>query len=262
MSDVVQVWNSTLFRRGVDIWYAFTTIMLAEATRDTWLSYLSHDERARYDRFKFARSRNEFLLAHVLARVMLSRVTGISARRLVFASDKNGKPTLVNLTGSERIGFNLTHSNGLVALAIATTDLVGIDVESTDRKGSIDPVIAALSKQEATNIQYLQGPDRQRSAIAHWSVREAFSKAIGLGLALPKEHVSFEFGKDGSPRLVYLDERYGDPAEWHFFHAWVTDQHVLTGAVVAKNVRNLRWRFREVRSLLGDVDEVTEVSLC
>ena len=211
MSDPIERTISEMTDADVLIWHASTAELLSDVVARRLMSALSREERARHAGFVFAENGAEFLLAHAMKRIVIGRYTGVPPRDLAFVADQNGKPGLAAQFGMGRIGFSLSHSGGVVVVAIAATTRVGVDVESTRRTVSAQSIIAALSEREAVLIDRLRGHERRRCAFAHWTAREAFSKAVGLGLSLPREDVSFEISGNDQPTLVDVGAEYGQP---------------------------------------------------
>jgi 4'-phosphopantetheinyl transferase len=158
---------------------------------ERWLDALSAGEAARAARFRFAADRAAFLAAHALLRALLA-AHGIPAP--VFQSGPFGKPELVGAPGDVR--FSLSHTRGLVAAALATRDDLGVDVELAER--AVDATGLAgrfFAPAEAACIAATPPENRQGAFLRLWTLKEAFAKAVGLGLSLPLD--SFAFGPGG-----------------------------------------------------------------
>ena len=87
----------------------------AEADVPALLAALSADERARAARFVFPRDRRIYAAAHGLLRSGLSAVAGLQDWQ--FRAGPWGKPELDG--GPEGLTFNLSHTEGRVAVALA-----------------------------------------------------------------------------------------------------------------------------------------------
>jgi 4'-phosphopantetheinyl transferase len=124
---------------------------------------------------------------------MLSEALGhlpgcLSADRWQFSAGKHGKPELVTGQIDCDLRFNLSHTKGMVAVAIAIGADVGIDVEATDRHMSDDMAIADayFSSGEKIYLHAHEDPLQRRHAfLGLWTAKEAFIKAVGLGLSMP-----------------------------------------------------------------------------
>ena len=94
------------------------------ATR-SMLSLLSEDERERALRFRFGRDRAAFSCAHLLLRRCLEQITGRPDWSLVEGA--YGKPALASALGSPALAFNISHTRGWVACALARGHEVGVE---------------------------------------------------------------------------------------------------------------------------------------
>lgn len=165
----------------VDLWIcreADTTPAQLDASR----GWLSVDEEARWRRFLREEDRRRFLLARGLVRGVLARCTGAAPAALVFDAQAQGKPVLRGAAG-DALHFNLSHTRGMIVLAVSRDAEVGVDVEAIDRR--LDPLRLAARQFSANEYAQLQATaDSQRHArfIELWTVKEAYVKALGHGL--------------------------------------------------------------------------------
>lgn len=148
-----------------------------------WRSCLSAGESARVERFVRAPDRVSNAAAHCLKRLCLSRATGVAPWALRLQDDAMGKPFLPDRAD---VGFNLSHTDGMVAVALARRLSVGVDVEATGRHGVDGDLVAAALGPAAAAGRFARLPPRrlQREFHAAWTGREAVSKADGRGLSL------------------------------------------------------------------------------
>jgi 4'-phosphopantetheinyl transferase len=111
-----------------------------------WRSMLDPQESVRADSYHFAADRNTYTAAHALLRSMLSEATGIPTQLWRFVIEEFGKPELAVQFRECNLHFNISHTRGLVACAIAHQQ-VGVDVERSDRPISILPGTTSLRKK-------------------------------------------------------------------------------------------------------------------
>lgn len=99
------------------------------------------------------------------------------------------------------IHMSISHSENLVACAVAKSAKIGIDIEK------IKPVKLALMKaylDESTWQEIIHGPDPDSLFFHHWTIREAAIKASGLGL----EHVELAEVTHSDKSIYLRDEVY------------------------------------------------------
>jgi 4'-phosphopantetheinyl transferase len=183
---------------------------------DLLRALLSPAERARKQRFVFARDRNRFGIAHAALRELLARHTGRHGVLLEMTESLYGKPMLAGPAprGPAAPYFNLSHSQGLGLVALSDTHEVGIDVEvlrpMPDRAAM---AMTYFTPAEQAALEDLEAADPRRAERAFfvcWTRKEACLKALGLGLQLATD--GFEVGVDalaGEPRELDIETLEG-----------------------------------------------------
>ncbi len=215
------------------------------------MGMLSAEETARHDSFVFDDGKRAYLLAHAMKRTVLGHHLDAPPESIRFTRDRNGKPRIQTGLGRPPLAFNLSHSSGVAAMAIANSAPVGVDIETASRKLNAASLASALSDQEAASLTPHGSADEIRRLLSFWTVREAFSKAVGVGLSLPKNDVCFEVSGKNSARLVFLHPRYGPPSNWHFFQRWISDQAVVAGAAKTSDARKVGWHVFDFENVFG-----------
>jgi 4'-phosphopantetheinyl transferase len=186
----------------VDVWIspeAELTPVLLEAYR----AWMSPDETRQSQRFLRKEDRQRYLLTRGLARGVLAGYTGETPSALAFATQEFGKPILRAAPGAfVPPHFNLSHTRGLVVLAVCREVELGVDVEAIDRR--LDPLRLAGRHFSPTEREALAAaPDAQRHErfFELWTLKEAYAKALGQGLNLDLQSFSVELDA-AQPRIV------------------------------------------------------------
>jgi 4'-phosphopantetheinyl transferase len=206
--------STILGAHDVHVWHRTTDSADALDAYETDLSDLSPDERARCARFAFARDRRDFAAAHALLRTQLSRYADIRPTAWTFDARPGGKPFIVS-SGESALAFNLSHTHGLVACAIARCGEVGIDVESVDRALDGRKIAARyFSKVECEWLDACDARERAVRFIELWTLKEAYIKAIGLGLTHPLNAFSFTFADER--RILFNPPPDIEASAWTF----------------------------------------------
>ena len=100
-----------------------------------------------------------------------------------------GKPYFA---GDHPVQFNLTHCKGLAA-CLLSDKVCGVDAEPI--RPLRPPVVRrAYSGAEAAALEHSADPDRLFTRL--WTLKEAYVKAIGVGISYPLREVSFAFEGD------------------------------------------------------------------
>lgn len=163
---------------------------------------LQEEERARADRYHFARDRHRFSIARGLLRTILGEYTGEEPACLSLRLGPEGKPFL---TGRSDIHFNLSHCEDRGVLAVASRP-VGVDLEKLRRI----PEALAIAENlfTASEMRALSAfPEARRSEgfLRCWTRKEAFVKARGGGLSTPLDSFEVTLEPD-SARLCLLED--------------------------------------------------------
>lgn len=188
---------------------------------------LDDAERARHGALRFARDRHLFLAAHALTRRVLGAATGIAPARLAFASDPAGKPRALLPATCAPVEFNLSHSAGLVACAVTLGVPCGIDVELRRTLDDMMAVAGAIfTPGELAALSACAEAQRATRFLTLWTLREAYAKATGEGIAADLSHLSFTFDEGA----VAAHFRPGCDDGWQFHTAAPGAHHLLAVA--------------------------------
>lgn len=168
---------------------------------------LDDDERARAARFRHAIDRNRFVARRTLLRSLLGRELGRAPQDIAYELGNHGKPIVA---GGGDLRFSSSHSHGLWLCALARGAEVGCDVER------IDP---ALADRQVADRLFAPGETRRLAALppehyaagffACWTRKEAFVKAIALGLSYPLAAFEVTCGPGVPARLVSGGDGWG-----------------------------------------------------
>jgi 4'-phosphopantetheinyl transferase len=200
---------------------------------------LSDEERARHDRFMFARDRRDFAVAHAMLRRALSAHGNLAPHEWTFVTGAHGKPALMSGDGPAPLSFNLAHTRGLVACIVGRDADVGIDVEPLDRRtDGLEVASRFFSRTEADALERCDADERQARFIETWTLKEAYVKAIGEGLSCPLASFSFAYDRPGS--LRFDAEPQVPVGSWRFELFAPTDRHRLAIAIRAESVHGRR----------------------
>ena len=201
-------------KENLHLWFAYPDDLLQQDVAQACAQLLSQDEHARWQGFKFEKHRREYLATHVLARIALSSGGALLPQAWRFRLNAYGKPAVEPDCGLQ---FNLSNSQGLVVCAVARGAEVGVDVEPHSRAESILEVAQRVfSPLEVDQLEALKLNDKPGRALRLWTLKEAYIKARGVGLALPLAKISFCFNQEESIRMVLDPVLDDDPQRWQF----------------------------------------------
>lgn len=199
---------------------------------DAYRSLLTPEELARAARFFRDVDRERFVVARATARLQLSRFGGLPPRDWRFEMNRHGRPEVSNLpAGAPILRFNISHTNGLVAVVLAGDREVGVDVEWVNRGLTHDVAGRFFAPREVADLRTRPAEDQPRVFFDYWTLKEAYIKARGLGLALPLQHFAFVLTPPQPPSITFDEALPDDPASWQFAQGWPTPDHRLGLAI-------------------------------
>jgi 4'-phosphopantetheinyl transferase len=196
------------------LWCAYPESSLSEAVTSKCLLLLSEDEHARWRSFRFERHRREYLTTRTLVRTALSQYHPLSPEAWRFQCNAFGKPAANPECG---LRFNLSNSPGLAVCLIAQGAEVGVDVEPYAQAEQIAELAPKVfSPLELAQLETLRGHERLDRALTLWTLKEAYTKAKGVGLTLSLNKFSFLFGGAKGIRLELDPDLCEEPGHWRF----------------------------------------------
>lgn len=207
---------------------------------------LDAGERVRAARFRFDRHRGQFIAAHGLKRLMLSKLGAGPAPALRFEAGVHGKPELAGVPGLQ---FNLTHTDGLVACAVVLGQPVGLDAEPLARQVDLGVADHFFARVEADWLASLPPAERPRGFLRLWTLKECWAKAVGAGLHLPLKDIIARVDPPSIELSAILPYSAGD---WHLSELTFGPTHLGALAVPAKaGQRVLQRGFSSMADLLA-----------
>ncbi|MFJ9567885.1 4'-phosphopantetheinyl transferase family protein [Streptomyces fuscichromogenes] len=155
-------------------------------------------------RGRYAASRR--MLKHAAAAALRAE-----ARDMELAYGPTGRPYL---RGCDQIDISLSHTDSLLLVGLTTRGLIGVDAERADRNiysRGLDRHMC--TPHERLLLSRLPEGERNPHLVRLWTLKEAYSKAIGQGIQF--RFTEFGFGPDHRPTQVNRpDGTAGTGDEW------------------------------------------------
>lgn len=239
--------NKNIHQNNVHVWLA--SLHVTGHVFDVLHRNLSHDEEQRAGRFVFARDRDNFIVARGILRDILAKYLGRQPEEIHFVCEPYGKPGIRHTETFGQIEFNLSHSSGLLVLAVADGKKVGIDVERVRSLPDMEQIAShAFSAHEQKVLSTLAGEEKLRGFFRCWTRKEAYLKARGDGLLVPLDTFDMSLAPDNPIRMLSNRLDPHEVSRWSF-HTFLPEQGFI-GALamqcqeVAPNFK--RWTPAEV----------------
>ncbi len=211
----------------VHVWFCQPSLIHDAQKLAEYEAVLSNREVERYRRFQFDKDRRGYLVAHALLRHALSKYAGLPASQWQFDIGEHGKPVLHSSVLPD-LHFNLTHTEDLTACVISSGRRCGIDAENIHRKNKLDAVARRMFAEE--ELAQLDEKNTETQFYAFWTLREAYLKALGTGLAASSKDFYFDLKPPGAA-LRCRNALSGGAENWRFSLFEPTPVHMLAVGV-------------------------------
>lgn len=207
----------------IDIWLIYYNEMIDDCDLPRLRSLLSDEEAARESRFHFADDRKRYLVTRAMVRMLLSRYAPVAPMDWAFETNAYGRPVIASAIRraeheTRDLFFNVSHTRGLIAIAVTRGRELGVDVENiATRTVSLDVARHFFSATEVEELARVAPGRQQDRFFEYWTFKESYIKARGMGLSLPLNGFSFEFPRRDAVR-IRIDPTLDDSDErWTFW---------------------------------------------
>jgi phosphopantetheinyl transferase len=132
-------------------------------------------------------------MGHGLVRCVLSLVAAddVAPEEWELAPGPWGKPRVVGPVAAPE--FSVSYGDDVMAIATATDHDLGIDLEPVTPRRTPEIPWLALCEREQQVLRSLTGPERYERFVRMWTLKEAFTKCLGVGSALDFASVETAF---------------------------------------------------------------------
>jgi 4'-phosphopantetheinyl transferase len=173
------------------------------------MALLSDTELAKAQTLQTEQAKMHYIVSRGLLRTTLAGYLHCGPRELEFSIGEHGKPTLLG----HDLAFNLSHSQDSLLLAVSNLQTVGVDVETIKPRKSLQGIAQrCFSAGEFKHWQQLPSAEQTGQFFRLWTIKEAFVKAVGRGIALGLDHCEVDIGSHRGFSAV--PDEYGPAATW------------------------------------------------
>ncbi|DAZ94008.1 TPA: hypothetical protein N0F65_001619 [Lagenidium giganteum] len=214
---------------------------------------LPPDEQNQVQRFMFVKDQRLALASRLLQRAAVHHCFHVPLPNIVIertperkpfwrrrAQDYNGDDDAAAAAALRVWNYNVSHHGTIVALASSASHLVGVDVvriADRPRRGSAAEFFRAFeghfNASEWQIIRHAADDDEDAQYAAFyrlWSLKEAYIKAIGIGLGFQLLRAEFFQDEDGDATRWKMRLDGGIAEEWSFESTQVDAEHVVSVA--------------------------------
>lgn len=220
-------------RQDIDVWLTYYDEIVDDRQLARLRLLLSDEEVAQERRFYFADDRKRYLVTRAMLRMLLSRYAPIAPEHWAFTKNAYGRPVIADAivdaeAQARGLCFNLSHTRGLIALAVTRGRELGVDVENVAARAvSLDVAEHFFSASEVAELACVPPERRQDRFFEYWTFKESYIKARGMGLSLPLDRFSFRF-PDHNAVSISIDPDLEDQADrWSFWQYRPTPDYLM-----------------------------------
>ncbi|MCC0176968.1 4'-phosphopantetheinyl transferase superfamily protein [Waterburya agarophytonicola K14] len=212
----------------VHIWR--TNLDLSEQLVTELATCLSKDEIARASKFRFLADKRRFIVARSILRHLLGDYLGISPENLVFNYGDRGKPQLKKCSMAHPLQFNISHSHEYVLYGFTTNHLIGVDIEYLRKMPDALKIARRFfSPREFQLIASLKDEHQEKVFLKLWTAKEAYLKAVGVGLSGSLASVDLDLDREEDFRLLAIKGNTIAVQDWSIYSCIPSNDYV--GAV-------------------------------
>lgn len=214
--------------KDITVWYALPQSLNDSSVLERFYSWLSPSELHICKSYRFKKDQHTYLIAHALLRAALSRCCDVPPERWQFQSNEYQKPFITEPTNARHLHFNISHTDGMVAIAITRIGPIGVDVEPLSRE-AIENGVAQEVLSEVEYLDYMQQRDSAKHArfLQYWTLKEAYVKATGRGMTAGLKNHAFNLSDPCNPKIRFLEPGENLDADWDFWQYRLDTGHIL-----------------------------------
>jgi 4'-phosphopantetheinyl transferase len=200
---------------GQDVHCWSVPLICDESSLEFLQTPLSSDERERADRYRFSIHRRRFIVRHAALRIILAAYRGVPACSINFQVDHYGKPELAASLTDDPLYFNLSHSDELALIAVSRSGPLGVDIERIRPLPDLEAIATQyFSPKEQAAILRLPAEQRLLAFYRCWTSKEAFIKALGMGLQFELNRFDVSVSPTDPPALLCIDNDPQKARRW------------------------------------------------
>jgi 4'-phosphopantetheinyl transferase len=185
----------------------------------------------RYEALSHPRTKERFAASRLLLRHVVAAVIDTAADQVDLAYQPGGRPYV---RGCDQIDVSLSHTEEMLVVGVTRRGRIGVDVELADRRmAGTGSETQGCTPYERARLDEVEGRDttaRNDTLVRLWTLKEAYSKALGQGLRFRFTEFGFALDAHGI-RLVRPDGTPVADGEWTFGTRVVDGRYVVATAV-------------------------------
>ena len=176
---------------SIDIWVADADRLLCAKS---CLKLLTEKDWDSLNRIQNPANRNSAITARVLLRLGLSKAVDRAVAPMEWDFSVTAQHRPIVAKGLPQVYFSVSHVDQLAVVAISPHLNIGIDVEGVDQSVTENVMAAFCHHDEQRSVLALSDLQRTREFIRLWTLKEAYTKMLGVGHMLDFKLIKFMLG--------------------------------------------------------------------
>lgn len=170
-------------------------------------SYLDNSEIVQVQKLKFDWLRDKAVFTKGLLRILIADYLNKNPIDINFTFNEFGKPYIVGDT--DKLHFNISHSDDLAVFAFTGSSEIGVDVERIKTIDDMDGVVnLTFTEYEKSWFKRIADTEIVETFYKIWTIKEAFIKAIGRGFSFDPKDI--ELTNESGDQIVIRNIFSGD----------------------------------------------------
>lgn len=216
----------------IHIWHF--TFNITESINTYWY-LLSKDEQDRALKFYFEKDQKTYIFSRGILRLILGQYIGISPKTINLKYSSYGKPFIDPLQNKNQLYFNISHTRQHILYAFTKNTEIGIDIEYL--KSDID--YQSVAKNVFSTYEYqtiTKAPLEKQCVLFYkiWTSKEAFLKAIGLGLSYPLSDFDVCVAENQTIKIRDIKYSSKEAKQWMLYSLTPCEGYISTVATKQK----------------------------
>jgi 4'-phosphopantetheinyl transferase len=179
-----------------------------------WCTLLTQEETERVRRKRIPIDARRTLTSRACLRILLGGYLNIEPKDLKITTTEEGKPILDSQGPYAQIEFNVSHSGEWILFGFCHQRPLGIDIEYHRELEFKDIVHDLFAPVEKMSWNDLDPAEHSAAFFSAWTRKEAYVKAIGLGLLKPLDSFAVSIGPASAPELLWCAENFNSRKQW------------------------------------------------
>jgi 4'-phosphopantetheinyl transferase len=224
-------WQSfleALSERGSALVHARLEDWVPDDLEDPALERMLGPDWTRFQAMRHRQVKARFAASRLLVKQVAGQAIQAPPETVELAYKPGGRPYV---RGCDQIDISLSHTEDLLLVGTTRRGWIGVDAELSDRM-MLTPGIErqVCTPYERTMIAQVPEPERNQEMVRLWTLKEAYSKAIGQGMRF--RFNEFGFGPAGQPlQVLRPDGTPGTGDEWELGSCRVDDLYTVSWAL-------------------------------